>query len=106
VKNVNEPDLPQLRRLAREMGLSSANLRDALECGLCADDETPAAWAGELRHMRDLMDTLGVNAPGAALLVRMQQDMQRMQRQLQRLHRLEARWFDDFDDGLWHDLMD
>jgi hypothetical protein len=104
VKNVNESNLPELRRLARELGVSPAALRDALECGLFVDDESPAAWAGALLRMRGLMDAVGVNAPGAALLVRMQRDLQVMQRQLQRLRRLEASWFEEWDDGLWHDL--
>jgi len=102
---VNESNLPELRRLAREIGLSPTAGRDARECGLFIDDESPAVWAGELRRMRGLMDDLGVNAAGAALLVRMRHDMQRMERQLQRLRRLEASWFDEWDDGLWHDLM-
>ena len=101
---MNESSLPQLRRLARQMGLSSTAVRDAVECGLFAYDDSPAAWAIELRRMRGLMDTLGVNAPGAALLVRMQRDLQVMQRQLQRLRRLEASWFEEWDDGLWHDV--
>lgn len=101
---MNESNLPELRRLARQMGVSPAALHDALECGLFVEDESPAIWAGELRRMRGLMEALGVNAPGAALLVRMQHDMQRMERQLQRLRRLEASWFEDWDEGLWHDL--
>jgi hypothetical protein len=101
---MNESSLPQLRRLARQMGLSSTAVRDAVDCGLFVDDDSPTAWAIELRRMRGLMDTLGVNAPGAALLVRMQRDLQVMARQLQRLRRLEASWFDEWDDGLWHDL--
>ena len=101
---MNESSLPELRRLAREMGLSPAALNDAVECGLFVDDESPTAWAIELRRMRGLMDALGVNAPGAALLVRMQHDMRRMERQLQRLRRLEASWFEEWDDGFWHEL--
>ncbi len=101
---MNESNLPQLRRLARQMGLSSAAVRDAVDCGLFAEGDTPSAWAIELRRMCGLMDTLGVNAPGAALLVRMQRDLQVMQRQLQRLRRLEASWFEEWDDGLWHDV--
>jgi hypothetical protein len=101
---VNQSKLPELRRLARQMGLSPTALNDAVECGLFVDADSPAAWASELRHMRELMDALGVNAPGAALLLRMQQDMRRMERQLQRLRRLEAGWFEEWDDGFWHDL--
>jgi hypothetical protein len=104
VNNVNQAKLPQLRRLAREIGIAPAALRDALECGLFADAEAPAAWAGELRQMRRLIDALGVNAPGAALLIRMQRDLDSMERQLQRLRRLEASWFEDFEDGFWRDL--
>jgi hypothetical protein len=105
VSNVNVSKLPQLRQLAREMGISPAALRDAVECGLFVDDETPVAWAGELRQMRRLMDALGVNAPGAALLIRMQRDMDSMERQLVRLQRLEASWYDAFEDGFWYDLV-
>ena len=102
---MNESDLPRLRRMAREAGLSPAALRDALECGLFVDDDSPAAWAVELRRMRRMMDALGVNAPGAALLVRMQRERELMSRQLQRLRQLEASWFEECDEGLWHDLL-
>lgn len=102
---MNPSDLPNLRRLARVAGLSSSALNAALECGLFADDDSPAAWAGELRQMRRIIDYLGVNAPGAALLVRMHRELEVMQLQVQRLHRLEASWFDDWDEGLWRDLM-
>ena len=101
---MNQSELPRLRRLAHEVGVTPGALKDALECGLFADNESPAAWARELRQMRGLMDALGVNAPGAALLMRMQRDMALMERQLQRLRRLEANWFEDWDDGLWRDL--
>ena len=102
---MNESDLPRLRRLARELGLPPAALRDAVECGLFGDDEAPAAWAADLRQMRRMMDHLGVNAPGAALLVRMHRDLSVMQRQVQRLHQKEAREFEMWDEGLWRDLM-
>jgi hypothetical protein len=102
---VNESELPRLRRLARELGVPPAALRDALECGLFSDDETPAAWASDLRQMRRMMDHLGVNAPGAALLVRMHHDLQVMQRHLDQLNRLEARWLDEAEDGFWYDLL-
>ncbi len=102
---MNESDLPRLRRLARELGIPPAALRDAVECGLFGDDEAPAAWAADLRAMRRMMDHLGVNAPGAALLVRMNHDLQLMQRQLEQLNRLEARWLDEAEDGFWVDLL-
>ena len=102
---MNESDLPRLRRLARELGLPPAALRDAVECGLFGDDEAPAAWAADLRHMRRMMDHLGVNAPGAALLVRMKHELQRMQRQLEQFNQLEARWLDEAEDGFWFDLL-
>ena len=102
---MNESDLPQLRRLARELGISPAALRDALECELFGEAEAPAAWAAELRRMRRLMDHLGVNAPGAALLLRMSHEMQRMQRRLDQMSRLEARWFNEPEEGFWYDLL-
>lgn len=101
---MNASDLRSLRRLARELGLSPAALEAAVECGLFVQEESPTGWAGELRQMRRMMDALGVNAPGAALLVRMHHELETMQRQLERLDRLEARWYDDWDDGLWRDL--
>jgi len=101
---MNVSDLPGLRRLARNAGLSPAALNAALECGLFENDDSPAAWASTLRRMRRLMDDLGVNAPGAALLVRMHDDMEMMQIKLQRLHRLESSWFEDWDEGLWRDF--
>ena len=102
---MNESDLPRLRRLARELGLSPAALRDALECDLFVSDEAPTAWAADLRRMRRMMDHLGVNAVGAALLVRMNHEMQRMQRRLDQLSRLEASWFNEPEDGYWVDLL-
>ena len=101
---MNPSRLGGLRRLAREAGVSPASLAAALECGLFVPEASPTEWAGELRKMRGLMVALGVNAPGAALLVRMQREMQTMQLQLERLDRLEARWFDDWDEGFWRDL--
>ena len=101
---MNESDWPRLRRMAREIGVSPAALRDAVECGLFVDDESPGAWANELRRMRRMMDHLGVNAPGAALVIRMYHELAAMQRQLQRLRQLEAGWFEDWDEGQWHDL--
>ena len=103
---MNTPDVPTLRRLARQAGLSPASLNAALECGLFVDDDSPAAWAADLRQMRRLMDDLGVNAPGAALLVRMHREMELMQVQLNRLHRLEARWFDEWDEGFWTEWLE
>ena len=102
---MNESDLPRLRRLARELGIAPAALRDAVECGLFGDDEPPAAWAADLRAMRRMMAHLVVNAPGAALLVRMNHDLRLMQRQLEQLNRLEARWLDEAEDGFWVDLL-
>ena len=102
---MNESDLPRLRRLARELGVPPAALRDALECGLFGEDDSPAAWAADLRQMRRMMDHLGVNAPGAALLVRMNHDLQMMQRRMDQLNRLEALWLDEAEDGFWHDLL-
>ena len=102
---MNESDLPRLRRLARGLGLPPSALRDALECGLFGDDESPAAWAADLRQMRRMMDHLGVNAPGAALLVRMHHELQQMQRRMDQLSRLEARWLDETEDGFWYDLL-
>ena len=55
--------------------------------------------------MRRMMDALGVNAPGAALLVRMRREMDLMQEHLKRLDRLEASWFEDWDEGFWQDLV-
>jgi len=45
---VNESNLRKLRRLAREIGLSPTAVRDALECGLFIDDESPAARGSAL----------------------------------------------------------
>ena len=101
---MNQSDLPRLRRLARELGVPPAALRDALECGLF-EDESQAAWAADLRHMRRMMDHLGVNAPGAALLVRMNRELQTMQHRLAQLDRLEAQWLDEVEDGFWYDLL-
>jgi hypothetical protein len=102
---MNTSEGPTLRQLARAAGLSPAALNAAVECGLFLEDDPPTAWARELRRMRRLMDDLGVNAPGAALLVRMHRDLAVMQRQMQRLRQLEVRGFEEWDEGLWRDLL-
>lgn len=102
---VNTSDLSDLRRLARAAGLSSAALNAALECGLFLDDDPPAVWARELRRMRRVMNDLGVNAPGAALLTRMHRDLADLQRQVRQLQEMEARELEAWDEGLWRDLM-
>jgi hypothetical protein len=72
---------------------------------LFGDEASPAAWAADLRRMQRLMDQLGVNAPGAALLVRMQHDLQRLQRRVEQLNRLQAQWLDEAEDAFWYDLL-
>ncbi len=93
-----------LHKLARETRLPTALVETALECGLIAADEPPEAQLRSLRRMRRLMQDLGVNAPGAALLVRMRRDVLALRRELGRLRRLERQYFDDWHEAVWREL--
>jgi hypothetical protein len=101
-------DLSTLRaallRLARETRLPAGLVETALECGLIVEDDPPEAQLRSLRRMRRLMQDLGVNAPGAALLVRMRRDVMALRREVRRLQRLEAEYFDDWRDAVWREL--
>ncbi len=97
----------ELRTLAREVRLPAAAVDAALECGVLS----PAAAAGEhryvLRQMRRIMLDLGVNAPGAALLVRLRRDVVALQAEVERLRRIEAIVFaawDDWETVDWREL--
>src|SRR5690554_5422225 len=98
------PDRRELRRLARELLLSPAALEVAIECGLFAEHESRVEMLRRLRQMRRLMDDLGVNAPGAALLVRLRRDLELMQAELARLRRLEARLYGAWHEGIWREM--
>jgi hypothetical protein len=103
---LNRADLARLRRLAREMLLPPAALETALACGLFDPGQAATEQHHMLRQMRRLIDDLGVNAPAAALLVRMRRDLEILQRELERLRALEAEFFDNWAEGLWRELED
>lgn len=103
---MNQPDTARLRRLAREMGLPPDALETALVCGLFDQSASPPEQQRLLRQMRRLIDDLGVNAPAAALLVRLRRDLEHMQREMSRLRALEARYFGSWHEARWRELAD
>lgn len=101
---MNRHERRALRELARDLRLPPAVIDTALECGaLAASDPFECHWQA-LRQMRRLMTDLGVNAPGAALLVRMRRDLERLQAEVARLQRMEDALFGDWRDAAWRDL--
>jgi hypothetical protein len=103
---VNPPELRALRTLARDLRLPAGALETAVECGVLTAQQSPPEHARTLRQMRRLMDDLGVNAPAAALLVRMARDLSHMQSELAQLRRIETRFFARWEDGEWRDVND
>lgn len=92
-----------LRRLARALRLPADALETAGDCGLFTAGQTQLDCGRVLRQMRRLMDDLGVNAPAAALLVRMARDLQALQSEIARLRYVETRYFAVWDEGEWRD---
>ena len=99
-------ELRALRRLAREMEISLAAVDAAQDCGLFDEAATADESRRTLRRMRRLMHDLGVNATGAALLVRMRRELLLMHLELNRLHGQRDRWLDNWHEGLWRDLSE
>jgi hypothetical protein len=92
------------------MRLPAELIDTAVECGLfsteprgSADGALAAHWR-TLRQLRRLIDDLGVNEPGAALLVRLRRDVETLQHEVARLRRLEAQYFDGWREARWYDL--
>ena len=101
---MNQSDLRELRRLARELELPASALEAALDCGIFDTAETADECRLTLRQMRRLMDDLGVNGPGAALLVRLRQQVLLMHHELNQMRRQQAAWIAEWQEGLWYDL--
>jgi hypothetical protein len=93
-----------LRQLAREHGISPAALEAAVDCDLFVPQAPSGEWRRVLRQMRRLMDDLGVNGPGAALLVRMARDLELVEAEMARLRQWQARRFETWHEGYWRDL--
>jgi hypothetical protein len=100
---MNRVELRALRELARELALPASVIDTALECGLFEPDESFESRARVLRRMRRLMHDLGVNAPGAALLVRMCRDLEGLQVEVTHLRRVQARRYENWRDAHWRD---
>src|SRR5713226_9314207 len=97
-------ELRALRQLAREHGITSTALDAAVDCDLFAPEAPSGEWRRVLRQMRRLMDDLGVNGPGAALLARMSRDLELVESEMDRLRRWQARRFEGWHEGFWRDL--
>ena len=97
-------DLRTLRQLAREHGLTATAVGAALDCDLFMPESPTGEWRRVLRQMRRLMDDLGVNGTGAALLVRMSRDLEQVEAEMDRLRRWHASRFETWHEGNWRDL--
>jgi len=100
---MNPLEDPNLRRLARALRLPAGALETASDCGLLAADQTPLDHGRVLRQMRRLMDDLGVNAPAAALLVRLARDVHALQGEVARLRYVETQYVAVWEEGDWRD---
>jgi hypothetical protein len=103
---VNPPELRALRRLARDLHLPPGALQTAVECGVLTAEQSEHEHTRTLRQLRRLMDDLGVNAPAAALLVRMARDLRQMQAELAQLRHLETRYFAAWEAEGWREIDD
>ena len=101
---MNPADLRDLRRMAREMELPPSALEAALDCGIFDTEATADECRRTLRQMRRLMDDLGVNGPGAALLVRLRQQLVMMDYEMKRLRRQHEAWMQEWQEGFWYEL--
>jgi hypothetical protein len=101
---MNPSDLRELRRLARELELPPSAVETALDCGIFDSEATAGEARRTLRQMRRMMDDLGVNGPGAALLVRMRRQVLMMNYELNTLRRQQDAWLAEWQEGLWYDL--
>ena len=54
--------------------------------------------------MRRMMDDLGVNGPGAALLVRLRRQVLLMHYELDHMRRQHDAWLAEWQEGLWYEL--
>ena len=100
---MNHDEARLMRELARELRLPVSAIETAVECGLFSPDEPMDAQRRALRRMRRLMRDLGVNAPGAALLVRLSRDLEGLRIEVTRLRRFHARRYENWQDGQWHE---
>jgi hypothetical protein len=101
---MNPSDLRDLRRMARELNLPASAVEAALDCGVFDTEASADECRRTLRQMRRLMDDLGVNGPGAALLVQLRQRLVLMNVELRRLRRQQDAWMQEWQEGLWYDL--
>ncbi len=101
---MNPPELRELRRLARELELPASAVEAAIDCGVFDSDVTAGEARRTLRQMRRIMDDLGVNGPGAALLVRLRRQVLLMNYELNQMRRQQDAWLEELQDGLWYEL--
>jgi hypothetical protein len=101
---MNPSDLRELRRLARELELPASAVEAALDCGVFDTEASADECRRTLRQMRRLMDDLGVNGPGAALLIRLRRQVLLMNYELNHLRRQQDAWLAEWQEGLWYDL--
>ena len=101
---MNPSDLRELRRLARELELPASAVEAAVDCGVFDTEASADEARRTLRQMRRMMDDLGVNGPGAALLVRMRRQVLLMHHELTHMRRQQEAWLAEWQEGLWYDL--
>jgi hypothetical protein len=101
---MNPSDLRELRRMARELDLPASAVEAALDCGVFDTEASADECRRTLRQMRRMMDDLGVNGPGAALLVRLRRQVLLMNYELNHLRRQQDAWWAEWQEGLWYDL--
>jgi len=101
---MNPSELRELRRLARELELPPSAIEAALDCGVFDTDVSADEARRTLRQMRRIMDDLGVNGPGAALLVRMRRQVLLMNYELNHRRRQQEAWLAELQEGLWYEL--
>ena len=101
---MNPSELRELRRTARELELPASALEAALDCGLFENTASADECRLALRRMRRIMDDLGVNGPGAALLIHMRRQVMAMHHELSLLRRQHDAWLADWQEGFWTDL--
>src|SRR5258706_15138993 len=101
---MNPSDLRELRRMARELELPASAVEAALDCGVFDTEASADEARRTLRQMRRMMDDLGVNGPGAALLVRMRRQVLLMNYELNQMRRQQDAWLAEWQEGLWYEL--
>src|SRR5258706_4434109 len=95
-------DLRELRRMARELELPPSAVEAALDCGVFDTEASADEARRTLRQMRRMMEDLGVNGPGAALLVHMRRQVLLMNYELTHMRRRQEAWLAEWPESPWY----